>query len=101
MHNYISGDEENTGVFGDVGTDKKLKFGTEGNRKSVGGKNHVTINIDNLQDADPPMDPTFVEAYMKFMYWICVSPFNPASIPVACDATSCLDLGLSVIRKVI
>lgn len=38
-------------------------------------RGEFVIDIDNLDD-DPP-EPTQIETYLKFMYTICASPYNP------------------------
>ncbi len=64
------------------------------------GTGDTIIEIDNVQDAEP-QEPSYVEAYMRFMYWTCVSPFDPTKKVGKGDAKTWLDAVLDFSQKVI
>ncbi len=62
-------------------------------------KGHVVIDIDDIQDVGSTQEPSYVEAYMKIMFWMCVSPFNPIT-NLGENTTSLTDLALKLLQKV-
>ncbi len=69
------------------------------NPKATLSKGDTIIDIDNVQDAGP-LEPSYVEAYMRFMYWTCVSPFNPTKNVGKGDSKTWLDAVLNFSQKV-
>ncbi len=61
-------------------------------------KGYTTIDIDNVQDVKE--EPSYIEAYMQFMYWTCVSPFNPKKYSKCRVAETWFDIALDVVQKV-
>lgn len=62
--------------------------------------NRVFICINSSQETGPHQELTYIQAYMKFMYWTCVSPFNPMKNEEGAAATNMVDRMLNYLQKV-
>lgn len=88
------------GVTQDSSRSKGAENGQESSTFSKpSGEGHIVIGIDDVQDNEPIQEPSYVEAYMKVMYWMCVSPFNPSK-NLGKNTTSWTDWALNVSQKV-
>ncbi len=72
----------------------------EGNAKLASIKDHTVIDIGNTEDVEPYQDPSYVEAYIRFMYLTCISPFDPYSNTRDFGADSWLEKTQRFIQKV-
>lgn len=70
------------------------------NSKTRQGKGDTIIEIDDVSDAGPPQ-LSYIAAYMRFMYWTCISPFDPMKDLGSGDAESWVDTLLNAFQKVI
>lgn len=64
------------------------------------GKGHVFISIDNVQNTGLDQKVTYIQAYMKFMYWTGVCPFNPLKSNKTGPTTTLCDWVLNFLPKV-
>lgn len=65
---------------------------------SNGKHGHVSVDIDMDDVCASSLEDSLVEAYMKFMYWTCVSPFHPTENNIGGENT--YKWVLNVIQKV-
>ncbi len=63
-------------------------------------KGPTVVDMEDDLNPRPLQESTYVEAYMKFMYWTCVSPFNPTRSWNCHGASSWSEFTLNIIQKV-
>ncbi len=71
-----------------------------GASKFSNGNSDVIVSIDNVQSIGLNRKFTYVQAYMKFMYWTCICPFNPMENDEAGDTTTLCKWMLNFLQKV-
>ncbi len=72
----------------------------ENGTSTITPKSSSVVDIENEQNAEPLQEPTYLEAYMKFMYWTCVSPFYPTRSMTYHDRSSKSGWFLNIFQKV-
>lgn len=77
---------------------------TNGQSQSSDSKSHqnnpLFICIDNIKETGPHKELTYIQAYMRFMYWTCVSPFDPMKNEETGATTNMVHRMLNFLQKV-